>query len=70
MKDVSRFMDSVSGGNKELRDNLNKIFETPHRQALKNYATGVGEMQKKVLDIGQRAGVCDAKGNHFDSRPP
>lgn len=68
IKDISRFMDSVSGGNKELRDNLTKIFETPHRQALKNYATGVGEMQKKVLDIGQRAGVCDAKGNHFDSK--
>lgn len=68
LKDISRFMDSVSGGSKELRDNLTKIFETPHRQALKNYATGVGEMQRKVLDIGQRAGVCDAKGNHFDSK--
>lgn len=68
LKDVSRFMDSVAGGDRELRDNLTKIFETPHRQALKNYATGVSEMQQKVLDIGQRAGVCDAKGNHFDSK--
>lgn len=68
IKDISRFLDSVSGGDKDLRDTLTKIFETPHRQALKNYATGVSEMQQKVLDIGVRAGVCDAKGRHFDSK--
>lgn len=68
IKDISRFLDSISGGNKELRDTLTGIFETPHRQALKNYATGVSEMQKKVLEIGAKAGVCDDKGHHFDKK--
>ena len=68
LKDISRFLDTISGGDKELRDTLNKVFEKPHSQALKNYATGVEKMQQRVLDIGQRAGVCDAKGRHFDAK--
>lgn len=68
LKDISRFLDTISGGDKELRDTLNKVFEKPHNQALKNYATGVEKMQQRVLDIGQRAGVCDAKGRHFDAK--
>jgi len=68
LKDIGRFLDTVSGGDKELRDTLTDIFETPHRQALKNYADGVARMQQRVLDIGARAGVCDKKGNHFDSK--
>ena len=68
LKDISRFLDTVSGGDKELRDTLTQVFENPHRQALKNYADGVARMQQKVLDIGARAGVCDEKGKHFDSK--
>lgn len=68
LKDISRFLDTVSGGDKELRDTLTQVFENPHRQALKNYADGVARMQRKVLDIGARAGVCDEKGKHFDSK--
>jgi len=68
LKDISRFLDASAGKNKDLRNTLHAIFEAPHSEAIGRYARGVERMQQKVLDIGQRAGVCDAKGKHFDSK--
>jgi hypothetical protein len=68
LKDISRFLDASAAGNKDLRNTLHAIFEAPHSEATGRYARGVERMQQRVLDIGQRAGVCDAKGKHFDSK--
>jgi len=68
LKDISRFLDSVSGGNKELRNTLGDIFEKPHSEATGRYARGVERMQAQVTDIANRAGVCDEKGGHFDKK--
>ena len=68
LKDISRMLDATAGGNKEIRDHLHDIFEKPHSEATGRYARGVERMQQKVLDIASRAGVCDLKGKHFDSK--
>ena len=68
LKDVSRFLDAISKGDKDLRNTLNAIFEKPHSEATGRYARGVERMQQRVMDIAKRAGVLDEKGKHFDSR--
>ena len=68
LKDISRFLDSVSGGDKNLRNTLHAIFEAPHSDATGRYARNVARMQRKVMDIARRAGVCDENGKHFDSK--
>ena len=74
MKDISRFLDAISHSskdeeaNKNLRNTLSAIFEKPHSEATGRYARGVERMQQRVLDIGVKAGVCDEKGGHFDSK--
>ena len=68
LKDISRFLDSVSGGDKNLRNTLHAIFEAPHSDATGRYARNVARMQRKVLGIASRAGVCDENGKHFDSK--
>lgn len=68
LKDITRFLDASAGKNKDLRNTLHAIFEAPHSEATGRYAQGVERMQQKVLDIGKRAGVCDEKGKHFDSK--
>ena len=68
MKDISRFLDAISNSskdkeaNKNLRNTLAAIFEKPHSEATGRYARSVERMQQRVLDIGVKAGVCDAKG--------
>jgi len=68
LKDISRFLDATAGKDKDLRNTLSAIFEKPHSDATGRYARGVERMQQRVLDIGARAGVVDAKGRHFDSK--
>lgn len=68
LKDVSRFLDAISKGDKDLRNTLNAIFEKPHSEATGRYARGVEQMQQRVMDIAKRAGVVDEKGKHFDSK--
>lgn len=68
LKDISRFLDGVSGGDKDLRNTLHDIFEKPHSEATGRYANGVARMQQRVMDIARRAGVVDDKGKHFDSK--
>lgn len=41
LKDISRFLDTVSGGDKELRDTLHRTIEATHSEA-----TGMGTMRK------------------------
>ena len=68
LKDISRFLDATAGKDKDLRNTLSAIFEKPHSDATGRYARGVERMQQRVLDIGARAGVVDAKGRHFDAK--
>ena len=68
LKDISRMLDAVAGGDTQLRDTLHKVIEEPHSTALKHYAEGVKSMQTKVLAIGAKAGVCDMNGKHFDKK--
>ena len=71
LKDISRFLDAISNSskdeeaNKNLRNTLSAIFEKPHSEATGRYARGVERMQQRVLDIGAKAGVCNAKGRVF-----
>lgn len=68
LKDVSRFLDAISKGDKDLRNTLNAIFEKPHSEATGRYARGVERMQQRVMDIAKRAGVVDERGKNFDSK--
>ena len=70
LKDVSRFLDAISKGDKDLRNTLNAIFEKPHSEATGRYARGVERMQQRVMDIAKRAGVVDEKGNATKKRMP
>ena len=67
-KDVSRMMDALAGNNKDLRNTLHTLFEEPHSRATGNYANGIANLNRQLLDIGKRAGVFDEKGKNFDEK--
>ena len=67
-KDVSRMMDALAGKNKDLRNTLHTLFEEPHSRATGNYANGIANLNRQLLDIGKRAGVFDEKGKNFDEK--
>ena len=67
-KDVSRMMDALAGKNKDLRNTLHTLFEEPHSRATGNYANGIANLNRQLLDIGKRAGVFDEKGKSFDKK--
>lgn len=67
-KDVSRMMDALAGNNKDLRNTLHTLFEEPHSRATGNYANGIANLNRQLLDIGKRAGVFDEKGKNFDKK--
>ncbi len=67
LKDIERMLDTVSGGNKELRNLLDGLIGRPHREATGRYARGMDASNRRMLEVGERYGLItyheDKDGN-------
>ncbi len=64
LKDIERMLDTVSGGNKELRNLLDGLIGRPHREATGRYAHGTDAANKRMLEVVWLSGLERSLGNN------
>lgn len=64
-KDLSRVLDTVAGGNKELRDMLHDVIEAPHSRATGLYAKSYRKSVEAFKKEMERLNVYDKKSGRY-----